>query len=159
MASFKRGCLGLMLWNFALLAPAIVQAGGNYAGFLPDQNKMRAVLSDTYVRCAQLSGVNMFAKKSCDDDELARLDRRIYQMHLARMTQISDREASDVRIQYRIWLRNADNYCLNEFERDRGSQGTPFGPNAFESPTYSADVAQCRLEEYQRRVVWTESLS
>jgi uncharacterized protein YecT (DUF1311 family) len=138
---------------------SLVLASTTYAQFQANPAVAGAVLSQNYVRCMSLSGVNTAAKTDCATREIARVQRRINQSYLAVLDQQSGPDARQFRLEQQSWLRTRDFACLNTHEAGRETAGRFANLNSFRSPDYVLQVTKCSLEEAQRRAAWLGSKS
>jgi uncharacterized protein YecT (DUF1311 family) len=159
MVKFKMACAAVFGIAAGLFSVSNVLANTTYAQFRADPAVAGAVLSQDFVRCMSLSGVNTAAKTDCATREIARVERRINQSYLAVLDQQSGPDARQFRLEQQSWLRIRDFACLNKYEAGRETAGRFADLNSFRSPDYVLQVTKCSLEEAQRRAAWLQSKS
>jgi uncharacterized protein YecT (DUF1311 family) len=159
MVKFNMVCATVFGIAAGLGSNSLVHASTTYAQFQADPAVAGAVLSQDYVRCMSLSGVNTAAKTDCAAREIARVQRRINQSYLAVLDQQSAPDARQFRLEQQSWLRTREFACLNTYEAGRETAGRFANLNSFRSPDYVLQVTKCSLDEAQRRAAWLGSQS
>jgi uncharacterized protein YecT (DUF1311 family) len=153
------------LWLVALSGAVVFATSGSayanngYANFVPEQSQLSTVLSESYRRCDQISGVNSFIKQECASEEIARLERRINESYRARLLQLTGSDARAFRGQQQMWQRTRSRMCLTKFEAVRNAPNLAVVGPSFNESHLLNQLTQCRLEEFQRRAVWFNTLS
>lgn len=139
--------------------PSLSVAQPQYSSFTPDSSRTSALLSEVYADCVSAAGVNSWSKLECMTIETSRLERTLGTSYRTVLAARSLSDARDLRRDQTSWLRVRDVQCTQKLESLRPEPVDVSRQQVSLFHEYSLQLAQCRLQETQKRTAWLQNLS